>query len=67
MTPRPVASTRPRDPPIVIGLPVTTLVTVWRMCMEYVSMSHAIVWESVPTSGAGTSFSGPKTSMSSAV
>ena len=34
MTPRPVASSRPRDPPIVMGLPVTTLVTVWRMCME---------------------------------
>ena len=33
-TPRPVASRRPREPPMLIGLPVTTAVTVWRMCME---------------------------------
>ena len=34
MTPRPVASRRPREPPMFSGLPVTTAVTVWRMCME---------------------------------
>src|SRR5437667_277416 len=31
---RPVASRRPREPPMLSGLPVTTAVTVWRMCME---------------------------------
>ena len=34
MRPRPVASTRPREPPSERGLPVTTEVTVWRACME---------------------------------
>ena len=34
VTPRPVASFLPREPPRLTGLPVTTLVTVWRMCME---------------------------------
>ena len=33
-TPRPVASWRPREPPRLTGLPVTTALTVWRMCME---------------------------------
>ncbi len=37
------------------------------MCMEYVSIIHAIVCSSVPISGAGTSFSGPMNSISSAV
>jgi hypothetical protein len=32
--PRPVASRRPSEPPISTGLPVTTAVTVWRLCME---------------------------------
>ncbi len=32
--PRPVASTRPREPPSERGLPVTTEVTVWRACIE---------------------------------
>src|SRR5947209_138961 len=59
MTPRPVASRRPSDPPISTGLPVTTAVTVWRLCMEYVSMIHAITRSLVFTSGAGTSASGP--------
>ena len=67
MRPRPVASTRPREPPSESGLPVTTDVTVWRACIEYVSMIHAIVWGFVPMSGAGTSFSGPNWSISSAV
>ena len=34
MQPRPVASRRPSEPPIATGLPVTTAVTVWRLCME---------------------------------
>ncbi len=63
MHPRPVASRRPREPPISTGLPVTTAVTVWRLCMEYVSMIHAIIRSLVLTSGAGTSESGPRVSM----
>ena len=34
ITPRPVASRRPSDPPISTGLPVTTAVDVWPTCME---------------------------------
>jgi hypothetical protein len=34
MTPRPVASRRPSDPPISIGLPVTTDVEVCPTCIE---------------------------------
>ena len=34
MTPRPVASRRPSEPPISTGLPVTTAVAVWPTCME---------------------------------
>ena len=66
ITPRPVASRRPADPPISSGLPVTTAVSVWPTCMLYVSMIHAIVCSLVFTSGAGTSFSGPMASMISA-
>ena len=33
ITPRPVASRRPSEPPISIGLPVTTAVEVWPTCM----------------------------------
>ena len=32
--PRPVASLRPSEPPIATGLPVTTPVTVCRLCIE---------------------------------
>ena len=67
MQPRPVASGRPRDPPRFSGLPVTTAVTVWRLCMEYVSMIQAMVCSFVFTSGAGTSLSGPMKSKISAV
>ena len=67
MTPRPVASTRPRDPPTQSGLPVTTAGVCARRCIETVSITHAIVCALVPTSGAGTSLSGPMTSMISAV
>lgn len=67
MQPRPVASRRPSEPPISTGLPVTTDVTVWRMCIEYVSMIHAITRSFVLTSGAGTSESGPSVWMIDAV
>ena len=59
MSPREVASSRPRDPPIAIGFPVTTPGTAYPAFIEIVSMIHAIVWPSVYTSGAGMSFSGP--------
>ena len=65
--PRPVASFRPREPPMLSGFPVTTAVTVWRICMEYVSMIQAMVCSLVLMSGAGTSFSGPINSISSEV
>ena len=42
-------------------------VTVWRWCMEYVSMIHAITRSLVFTSGAGTSESGPSVWMMAAV
>ena len=32
--PRPVASERPLLPPSEMGLPVTTAVVAWRLCME---------------------------------
>ena len=34
ITPRPVASRRPSEPPISSGLPVTTAVSVWPTCIE---------------------------------
>ncbi len=34
ITPRPVASRRPSEPPISTGLPVTTAVAVWPTCIE---------------------------------
>ena len=37
------------------------------MFIEYVSKIHAITWLSVPTSGAGMSFSGPISLMISLV
>src|SRR5216684_2106787 len=66
VTPRPVASWRPSDPPSSSGLPVTTAVSVWPTCMLYVSITHAMTCSLVLTSGAGTSFSGPMASMISA-
>ena len=65
--PRAVASSRPSDPPIVSGLPVTTPRTEWPLFIEYVSKIHAITEPSVPTSGAGMSFSGPISLMISVV
>jgi len=65
--PRPVAAGRPSEPPSAKGLPVTTPVTVWRACMEYVSMIHAMVCSFVFMSGAGTSLSGPMMSAMAAV
>ena len=40
--PRAVASSRPSEPPIVSGLPVTTPSTEWPLFIEYVSKIHAI-------------------------
>ena len=65
--PRAVASSRPSEPPIVSGLPVTTPSTEWPLFIEYVSNIQAIVEPSVPTSGAGMSFSGPISLMISLV
>ncbi len=59
MRPREVASSRPFEPPIASGLPVTTPGTAKPLFIDMVSMIHAIVWLSVYTSGAGMSFSGP--------
>ncbi len=59
VTPRPVASRRPSEPPSETGFPVTQPGTVWPACMEYVSMIQAMVWAFVLTSGAGMSLSGP--------
>ncbi len=67
ITPRPVASLRPREPPSSIGFPVTTAVVACPTCIEYVSITHAMVCSLVPTSGAGTSRSGPSQLESSAV
>ena len=64
-TPRPVADSRPSDPPNSIGLPVTTPGTMWPTLAEYWSSTHAITCEFVPTSGAGTSLSGPRNGISS--
>ena len=58
-TPRPVASSRPSEPPIASGLPVTTLSTEYPLFIENVSKIHAMIAGLVPTSGAGMSFSGP--------
>ncbi len=41
------------------GFPVTTPSTEWPLFMEYVSKIQAMTRPSVPTSGAGMSFSGP--------
>src|SRR5256885_10527222 len=57
--PRDVASSRPSEPPMTSGLPVTTPGWANPLFIEIVSMIHAIVWLSVYTSGAGMSFSGP--------
>ena len=59
-TPRPVADSRPSDPPSSIGFPVTTPGVAWPTPVEYWSMIHAMICEFVPTSGAGTSLSGPR-------
>jgi len=58
-TPRPVALTRPSEPPRWIGLPVTTPVAVLPVFIEYVSIIQAMIWPLVPTSGAGMSRCGP--------
>src|SRR5207244_7454851 len=40
MTPRPVASRRPSDPPISTGLPATTAVTLSRLVIVYAHRRH---------------------------
>ena len=46
---------------------MTTPSTEWPLFIEYVSKIHAITLASVPTSGAGMSFSGPISLMISVV
>ena len=53
MTPRPVALTRPFDPPMATGLPVTTPGTENPSRVEYVSMIHAMICSSVPCRARG--------------
>jgi hypothetical protein len=62
-----VASSRPSEPPIASGFPVTTPSTECPLFIEYVSKIQAITLASVPTSGAGMSFSGPISLMISVV
>jgi len=59
-TPRPVAASRPKEPSSAIGLPVTQA-GVWPWSFPYSSMSQAMTWALVPTSGAGMSRWGPST------
>ena len=67
ITPRPVASTRPSEPPSTSGLPVTTAGELLPEVLEYSSMSQAISRGPVPMSGAGMSLSGPNTSFRASV
>ena len=67
ITPRPVASVRPSEPPITRGLPVTTAGVVMPLVFENSSISHAISRGPVPMSGAGMSRSGPNTSFRASV
>ena len=62
-----MAPSRPTDPPMESGFPVTTPSTEWPTFIEYVSKIHAITCAFVPTSGAGMSFSGPISLMISVV
>ncbi len=57
-TPRPVAASRPADPPSARGLPVTIWV-VWPLRRPYSSMNQLMTWALVLTSGAGMSRVGP--------
>jgi hypothetical protein len=65
--PRPAASFRPREPPTVTGLPVTTLGTARAACSEKVSKIHAMFCSLVPMSGAGTPVLGPMKGSSSSL
>ena len=67
MTPRPVAASRPNDPPIPTGLPVVTPGKLPRCALLYASSIHAISRPLVPISGAGISLCGPNTSDSAIV
>src|SRR5260221_4359306 len=55
ITPRPVASVLPRDPPNTSGFPVTTALTVIPWVREYSSINQAISRGPVPISGDGQS------------
>ena len=44
-----------------MGFPVTTPGVVYPVCIEYVSMIHAMTWAFVPMSGAGMSPRSPTT------
>jgi hypothetical protein len=57
--PRLVAFSRPSEPPMSTGLPVTMAGTAWPTFIEYVSMNHAMVCAFVLTSGAGMSMFSP--------
>ena len=59
MTPYPVASVLPREPPPPTGLPVMTPGVYAPRIREYSSIIQPIICGLVPTSGAGTSWSGP--------
>ena len=55
-----MAASRPNEPSRAIGLPVTQA-GVWPCSLPYSSMSQAMTWALVPTSGAGMSRCGPIT------
>ena len=55
ITPKPVASVRPREPPRPTGLPVIMPGKCWPVMVSYSSSSHIMCWPLVITSGAGTS------------
>ena len=57
--PRPVAASRPSEPPTAIGLPVSTARLSIPLMRLYSSAIQAISRPEVFTSGAGTSISGP--------
>jgi hypothetical protein len=60
-----VACVRPAEPPSSRGLPVTHAGMCCFLCIENVSMNHAMICGFVFTSGAGTSMSGPMSMASS--
>ena len=59
MTPYPVASVRPSEPPIPTGLPVMKPGNFPRWIVSNSSSIQSMCWAVVMTSGAGTSVTGP--------